>query len=455
MDALNVKAQLGVLAGQFRRLEFKAVHRSPDLQHLAGQIFVDLLVDSCRSVPAGVAGTLQRHAVGAPAGRHDPGVKYPPARVLHADDLPGPQPQRGGLCGRDAHGAGCVLNALHLRIQRLRDRPQRGVGAGCQQQIALDGQRVGARLIGGENHPDVVTALPDLDLVDCLTGIILIGQRSVVVRRDAVRVGGRSGQQIVLFGVLQQRAGGIRQQRRRRRALPGPDDDVAPVRIPRKFKRAVGVGAQKAPGRLRHPGQQLPPGQVVRVKRLHLVAAVGGQRRVGDRHAAARSHGLRKRPQAHGELPLDAAQPGGLDAVQPADRIIGIDLIGVAAVFGRLDGAEDADLFPAARGVQPVTGHLGAGGDAQRVARLHPQLDLQLAGAGRARGKVGVVRDRLRIAQAADRVVTHLPAADFRSIRQHKQMLWHGVAHLLKTPGSSAACPARRRFSGAAALRHS
>ena len=266
--------ELGVLPLKLRRLDVQTIDRAGDFQHLAAQVFEALLIGRGTAVPARVAGAFERHARAAVGRRHDPGVEDPPAHVLHPHDLPGRKARRR----RHPHRAGRVGDAEHQGVEAFGHGPQRFVGGGGQEQVALDRQRVRAGLLRRRDDPDVVGALANLHLVDDGANVILVGQRALVVRHG----GGRAGRnlEVIPLGILQQRSGRIRQQHPAPR--PRPDDDVPPILVPGKCQLAVGRRPQKRPRSLRHPGKQLPPGQVIRIKRLHLVAAIARQRGVGN-----------------------------------------------------------------------------------------------------------------------------------------------------------------------------
>ena len=81
----------------------------------------------------------------------------------------------------------------------------------------------------------------------------------------------------------------------------------------------VGIAASG----FRRPGDNLAAGQVVRVERLHAVAAVNGQAAAGKRNPCPLASQLYQLPDGLGELRLIGPQPAGKVRIQLGHGVVG------------------------------------------------------------------------------------------------------------------------------------
>ena len=321
--------QVGVLAGQVAGLYFQAVHAGLDLQHLAGQVLVALAVHGTGTFPAGAAHALKACLARGDCGAHQVGVKLPPACVLNVHDLP------AGKAGAAGHRyfAGGVGHVFQHVVQVLDNAFQVGFGAGCQQQIALHCISVGGGGAVGVDDSHVTVRLPDLDFFNGLDRVVLVAQAVSII-------GGAA-------------AGTVR----------GDFDSAALIGVGQELQLAVRVHVGIAASRFRRPGDDLSAGQVVRVERLHAVAAIDGQAAAGKRDPRPLAGQLNQLPDSFGELCLIGVQPAGKVRIQLGHGVIGRDLVAVALGAGGLFSIENTHLGAAPGIVLPVVGQGIPGSD--------------------------------------------------------------------------------------------
>ena len=137
----------------------------------------------------------------------------------------------------------------------------------------------------------------------------------------------------------------------------------------------------------RRPGDNLSAGQVVRVERLHAVAAVDGQAAAGKRDPCPLAGQLYQLPDSFGELRLIGVQPAGKVRIQLGHGVIGRDLVAVALGAGGLFSIENAHLGAVPGIVLPVVGQGIPGGNLQAAARVRPDFGFNVVRKRRADGK--------------------------------------------------------------------
>ena len=361
--------QVGVLAGQVAGLYFQAVHAGLDLQHLAGQVLVALAVHGTGTFPAGAAHAFKACLAGGDCGAHQVGVELPPACVLNVHDLP------AGKAGAAGHRyfAGGVGHVFQHVVQVLDNAFQVGFGAGRQQQIALHCISVGGGGAVGVDDSHVTVRLPDLDFFNGLDRVVLVAQ-AVSIIGGAV-------------------AGTVR----------GDFNCAALVCVGQELQLAVCIHVGVAACRFRRPGDDLAAGQVVRVERLHAVAAIDGQAAAGQRNPCPLAGQLYQLPDSFGELCLIGVQPAGKVCIQLGHGVIGRDLVAVALGAGGLFSIENAHLGAVPGIVLPVVGQGVPGSNLQAAARVRPDFGFDVVRKRRADGELppGVHRSMQR--QAFDR----------------------------------------------------
>ena len=346
--------QVSVLAGQVAGLYFQAVHAGLDLQHLAGQVLVALAVHGAGTFPAGAAHALKAGFTEGDCGAHQVGVELPPACVLNVHDLP------AGKAGAAGHRyfAGGVGHVFQHVVQVLDNGFQVGFGAGCQQQVALHCIGVGGSGAVRVDDPHVTVRLPDLDFLNGLDGVVLIAQ-TVSIISGAV-------------------AGTVR----------GDFSSAALVCVGQELQLAVCIHVGVAACRFRRPGDDLAAGQVVRVERLHAVAAIDGQTAAGKRNPCPLAGQLNQLPDGLGELHLIGPQPAGKVCIQLGHGVIGRDLVAVALGAGGLFSIENAHLGAVPGIVLPVIGQGVPGGNLQAAARVRPDFGFDVVRERRADGEL-------------------------------------------------------------------
>ena len=137
----------------------------------------------------------------------------------------------------------------------------------------------------------------------------------------------------------------------------------------------------------RRPGDNLSAGQVVRVERLHAVAAVDGQAAAGKRDPCPLAGQLNQLPDSFGELRLIGVQPTGEVRIQLGHGVVGRDLVAVALGAGGLFSIENAHLGAVPGIVLPVVGQGIPGGNLQAAARVCPDLGFNVVRKRRADGE--------------------------------------------------------------------
>ena len=279
-----------------------------------------------------------------------------------------------GKAGTAGHRyfAGGVGHVFQHVVQVLNNAFQVGFGAGCQQQIALHGIGVGGSGAVGVDDPHVTVRLPDLDFLNGLDGVVLIDQAVSIV-------GGAAG------------------------TVRGDFSSAALVCVGQKLQLAVCIHVGVAACRFRRPGDDLAAGQVVRVERLHAVAAVDGQAAAGQRNPCPLAGQLNQLPDSFGELRLIGPQPAGEVRIQLGHGVIRRDLVAVALGAGGLFSIENAHLGTAPGIILPVIGQGVPGGNLQAATRVRPDFGFDVVRKRRADGKLlpGVHRSVQR--QAFDR----------------------------------------------------
>ena len=150
---------------------------------------------------------------------------------------------------------------------------------------------------------------------------------------------------------------------------------------------AVCIHVGVAACRFRRPGDDLSAGQVVRIERLHAVAAVDGQAAAGQRNPCPLAGQLYQLPDSFGELCLIGVQPTGEVRIQLGHGVIRRDLVAVALGAGGLFGIENAHLGAAPGIVLPVVGQGVPGSNLQAAARVRPDFGFDVVRKRRADGK--------------------------------------------------------------------
>ena len=250
---------------------------------------------------------------------------------------------------------------------------QVGFGAGCQQQIALHCIGVGDSGAVGVDDPHVTVRLPDLDFLNGLDCVVLVAQ-AVSIIGGAV-------------------AGTVR----------GDFNCAALVCVGQELQLAVCIHVGVAACCFRRPGDDLAAGQVVRVERLHAVAAIDGQAAAGKRDPCPLAGQLYQLPDGFGELCLIGVQPAGEVRIQLGHGVVGRDLVAVALGAGGLFSIENAHLGAVPGIVLPVIGQGVPGSNLQAAARVCPDFGFDVVRKRRADGELlpGVHRSVQR--QAFDR----------------------------------------------------
>ena len=166
---------------------------------------------------------------------------------------------------------------------------------------------------------------------------------------------------------------------------------------------AVCIHVGVAACRFRRPGDDLAAGQVVRVERLHAVAAIDGQAAAGQRDPRPLAGQLYQLPDGLGELRLIGPQPAGKVRIQLGHGVVGRDLVAVALGAGGLFSIENAHLGAVPGIILPVIGQGVPGGNLQAATRVRPDFGFDVVRERRADGKFlpGVHRSVQR--QAFDR----------------------------------------------------
>ena len=240
-----------------------------------------------------------------------------------------------GKAGAAGHRyfAGGVGHVFQHVVQVLDDAFQVGFGAGCQQQIALHCIGVGGSGAVGVDDPHVTVRLPDLDFLNGLDCVVLVAQ-AVSIIGGAV-------------------AGTVR----------GEFNSAALVCVGQELQLAVCIHVGVAACRFRRPGDDLAAGQVIRIERLHAVAAIDGQAAAGQRNPRPLAGQLNQLPDSFGELCLIGPQPAGEVRIQLGHGVVGRDLVAVALGAGGLFSIENAHLGAAPGIVLPVVGQGIPGSD--------------------------------------------------------------------------------------------
>ena len=264
-----------------------------------------------------------------------------------------------GKAGTAGHRyfAGGVGHVFQHGVQVLDNAFQVGFGAGCQQQIALHCVSVGSGGAVRVNDPHVTVRLPDLDFLNGLDGVVLVAQ-AVSIIGGAV-------------------AGTVR----------GDFNCAALVCVGQELQLAVCIHVGVAACRFRRPGDDLSAGQVVRVERLHAVAAIDGQAAAGQRNPCPLAGQLYQLPDSFGELCLIGVQPAGEVRIQLGHGVVGRDLVAVALGAGGLFSIENAHLGAVPGIVLPVIGQGIPGSNLQAAARVCPDLGFNVVRKRRADGK--------------------------------------------------------------------
>ena len=263
-----------------------------------------------------------------------------------------------GKAGAAGHRyfAGGVGHVFQHVVQVLGNAFQVGFGAGCQQQVALHRISVGGGGAVGVDDPHVTVRLPDLDFLNGLDGVVLIDQAVSIV-------GGAAG------------------------TVRGDFGGAALVCVGQELQLAVCIHVGVAACRFRRPGDDLAAGQVVRVERLHAVAAVDGQAAAGQRDPCPLAGQLNQLPDGLGELCLIGPQPAGEIGIQLGHGVVGRDLVAVALGAGGLFSIENAHLGSVPGIVLPVIGQGVPGGNLQAAARVRPDFGFNVVRKRRADGK--------------------------------------------------------------------
>ena len=151
---------------------------------------------------------------------------------------------------------------------------------------------------------------------------------------------------------------------------------------------AVCIHVGVAACRFRRPGDDLAAGQVVRVERLHAVAAIDGQAAAGQRNPCPLAGQLYQLPDSFGELCLIGVQPAGEVRIQLGHGVIGRDLVAVALGAGGLFSIENAHLGAVPGIVLPVVGQGVPGSNLQAAARVRPDFGFDVVRKRRADGEL-------------------------------------------------------------------
>ena len=155
-------------------------------------------------------------------------------------------------------------------------------------------------------------------------------------------------------------------------------------------------------------------GQVVRVERLHAVAAVDGQAAAGKRDPCPLAGQLNQLPDGFGELRLIGVQPTGEVRIQLGHGVVGRDLVTVALGAGGLFSIENTHLGAVPGIILPVIGQGVPGGNLQVAVRVRPDFGFNVVRKRRANGELlpGVHRNVQRQAfdRAAGGAACHLSA---------------------------------------------
>ena len=150
---------------------------------------------------------------------------------------------------------------------------------------------------------------------------------------------------------------------------------------------AVCIHVGVAACRFCRPGDDLAAGQVVRIERLHAVAAIDGQAAAGKRDPRPLAGQLNQLPDSFGELCLIGVQPAGEVRIQLGHGVVGRDLVAVALGAGGLFSIENAHLGAVPGIVLPVIGQGIPGSNLQAAARVCPDLGFNVVRKRRADGK--------------------------------------------------------------------
>ena len=298
---------------------------------------------------------------------------------------------KAGAAG-NGHFAGGVGHAFQHVVQVLGNGFQVGFGAGCQQQIALHCVGVGGSGAVGVDDPHVTVRLPNLDFLNGLDGVVLVAQAVGIV-------GGAV-------------AGTVR----------GDFGRAALIGVGQELQLAVCIHVGIAASGFRRPGDNLSAGQVVRVERLHAVAAIDGQAAAGKRNPRPLAGQLYQLPDGLGELRLIGPQPAGEVRIQLGHGVIGRDLVAVALGAGGLFGVENAHLGAVPGIVLPVVGQGVPSRDLQAAVRVRPDFGFNVVRKRRADGEFlpGVYRSVQ--GKVFDRTV-RLAAAQFRTAWESENWL--------------------------------
>ena len=264
-----------------------------------------------------------------------------------------------GKAGAAGHRyfAGGVGHVFQHVVQVLDNGFQVGFGAGCQQQIALHCISVGGSGAVGVDDPHVTVRLPDLDFLNGFDRVVLVAQ-AVSIIGGAV-------------------AGTVR----------GDFSSAALVCVGQELQLAVCIHVGVAACRFCRPGDDLAAGQVVRVERLHAVAAVNGQAAAGQRNPCPLAGQLNQLPDSFGELCLIGPQPAGEVRIQLGHGVVGRDLVAVALGAGGLFSVENAHLGAVPGIVLPVIGQGIPGSNLQAAVRIRPDFGFNVVRKRRADGK--------------------------------------------------------------------
>ena len=453
-QAVHRQGQFGLLALQVDGRRPQAVNADLQFKQPAGCVADFGPVGGGAAVPPGVAGGFQRYllagdgaphdvghhlaAVGVGDGDHIPGARQDAAGGQHADlqrgvtDCAGlhhvQRPVRRGGQHLPGHAHQHVVGAGHRRTEGqflpdgLRHRFQLRLAVGGQQQVALQHQRIGAGGIGRVHDPHIGVRLADLHLLDQRRAVLLVGQRALQVRLllelHPVQLALRRAQDAVGQAHI---AGAHRGG--------GADHLIAAGHIPRKLEPAVRRHAGEPAERLARPLDDLPPGDAVAVKKLHLVVCIG-QAIHGAVHkldAADLAGGSHKVGNRHWEVGLVVPQPGRKILVKTDHPVVGVQPVDVGACLCGLLGHEDAHRRLAAQVcVEAGQGKLLARLNLHRVMR-RPQFDLCAGRAGRPRAQVGLVVALLGESDAADLSIGLIAAAQHKPAgQQHDFVLDDG-----------------------------
>ena len=206
----------------------------------------------------------------------------------------------------------------------------------------------------------------------------------------------------------------------------GADHLIAAGRIPRKLEPAVRRHAGEPAERLARPLDDLPPGDAVRIKRLHLIVCIGQavHRARGQLHPAHLAGGGHNVRDGHWEVRLMVPQPGREVLIQPDHAVVGVQAVDVGAGLGGLLGNENAHRLLVAQVRVDA-------GQRELLARLQlhhimrrPQLDLRTGRARRPRAQVGLVVTLLGKLHAANLSIGLIAAAQHKpTVQQHDFVL--------------------------------